>query len=82
MTDAFIQFGMAIFGLTALWWAMGTSPQLRRWAPVVGLAGQFFWFTFAWIAAGRGVDVRGLLILCVAYSAVYTRGVFIQWRAA
>lgn len=79
MTDALIQLCIAICGLTAMWWAMGNSPVLRRWAPVVGLASQVFWFTFAWLADRKGVDVRGLLVLCGAYTIVYVRGIFIHW---
>jgi hypothetical protein len=82
VADALVQFGIALFGLTALWWAMGHSQRLRRWAPVVGLVGQVFWFSFAWLAHRKGVDVRGLVVLCTAYTAVYVRGVIIQWRTA
>jgi hypothetical protein len=80
MTDALVQLGIASFGLTAIWWAMGNSPRLRRWAPVVGLVGQVFWFTFAWLSHRKGVDVRGLLVLCMAYTAVYVNGIFVQWK--
>lgn len=82
MADGLVQIGIALFGLTALWWAMGNQPRLRRWAPVVGLVGQVFWFSFAWLAHRQGVDVRGLVVLCVAYSFVYVRGIFVQRRPA
>jgi hypothetical protein len=81
VTSGLVQFGMALFGLTAMWWAMGNQPRLRRWAPVVGLVGQVFWFSFAWFAYRKGVDVRGLLVLCAAYTAVYARGCWVQWKA-
>lgn len=74
-----VQVGMSAFGLAALAFAMGSSPQLRRWAPVVGLVSQVFWFAFAWRTHRQGVDVRGLLVLCAAYTAVYLRGAVIQW---
>lgn len=80
MREGLIQAGIALFGLTALWWATGNTPRLRRWAPVVGLTGQVFWFAFAWSADRKGVDVRGLILLCSAYTVVYARAALIQWR--
>lgn len=79
MADALVQFGIALFGLTALWWALGNSVTLRRWAPIVGLCGQVFWLAFAWLAHRKGVDVRGLLVLCAAYSVVYARWILVWW---
>lgn len=71
------QLALAVFGLTALWLAMGSSPRGRRWAPVIGLAGQPAWITFAVQA-----QAWGLLALSLAYSAVYIRGAWVQWRPA
>ena len=68
---------MAAFGLTAMYLAMGNHPAGRKWAPVIGLAGQPFWAYFAWQTQGWG-----LAVLVVAYSAVYIRGIFLQWRPA
>lgn len=68
------QLLIALFGLTSIWLAMGNNPTGRRWAPVIGLAGQPFWFAFA-IDAGAW----GLLALVAAYSVVYLRGIYIQW---
>lgn len=73
----FEQLGMAVFGLTAMWMAMGHSARLRRWAPIVGLAGQPFWAAYAWDTQGWG-----LAILVIAYSGVYIRGAWLQWRPA
>jgi hypothetical protein len=79
VSPVFINLGLAAFGLTAMWWAMGHNPRLRRWAPVVGLCGQVFWFSFAWFVHKAGVDVFGLVLLCSAYTAVYLRGAWVQW---
>lgn len=70
-----IQFALAFFGLTAMWLAMGVSARGRRWAPIVGLCGQPFWIWFA-----IGVQAWGLLVLSLAYTAVYLRGAWLQWR--
>jgi hypothetical protein len=74
------QMLMAIFGLTAMWIGLGPADHpLRPWAPVIGLAGQPFWFALAWKAHHKGVDVRGLGFLCVAWTLVYVRGILVQW---
>lgn len=72
-----IQLALAIFGLTALFMATGHDPRARRWAPIVGLCGQPAWVIFS-IDAGAW----GLLALSIAYSAVYVRGIWLQWRKA
>lgn len=69
-----IQLALAVFGLTALFMATGHSPRARRWAPVVGLAGQPWWCLFAWQS-----NAWGLLALSIAYSVVYLRGAWVQW---
>lgn len=68
------QLLIALFGLSSIWLAMGNNPTGRRWAPIIGLAGQPFWFAFA-IDAGAW----GLLALVAAYSVVYLRGIYVQW---
>lgn len=77
MQAGLIQLALAFFGLTALWMATGNHPKARRWACVVGLAGQPFWIIFA-----VSVNAWGLLALSLAYSAVYARGAWVQWRRA
>ena len=73
--QAVIQLALAIFGLSAMFMAMGNNPRARRWAPIVGLCGQPFWIAFA-----IGTQSWGLLVLSLAYSAVYVRGAWVQWR--
>jgi hypothetical protein len=69
-----IQFFLAAFGLTSIYFAMGHNVTLRRWAPVIGLAGQPFWAVFAWQSEGWG-----LAILVAAYTLVYIQGIRMQW---
>ena len=73
MTQLFI----ALFGLTSIWLAMGRNVTGRKLAPVIGLIGQPFWFSFA-------LDTKawGLLALVGAYTVVYLRGALVQWRGA
>lgn len=69
-----VQLCIAIFGLSALWMAMGHNTRLRKWAPVLGLLGQPFWF-MATVPSGNW----GMVALCVAYTVVYVQGVRVQW---
>lgn len=68
------QLAIALFGLTALLFAMGSHPGRRKWAPVIGLAGQPFWF-LATIPTAQW----GMVALCCAYTLVYIRGIAMQW---
>lgn len=70
------QLAMAVFGLTAMAFAMGDNPTLRMLAPLIGLAGQPFWAWFAW-----KTKAWGLAVLVAAYSSVYAWGVWVQWGA-
>jgi hypothetical protein len=69
-----IQFALAFFGLSALFMATGHNATARRWAPIVGLYGQPFWCYFAVTS-----EAWGLLVLSLAYTAVYLRGAWVQW---
>lgn len=68
------QFLMALFGLTSIYCAMGNSPRLRKWAPIIGLAGQPAWFWFA----GQ-LQAWGLGVLALAYTLVFLNGIRVQW---
>lgn len=69
------QLGIAMFGLSALWMAVGNNPRARRWACIVGLGGQPFWIWFA-----LSSEAWGVLLLTAGYTAVYLRGAWVQWR--
>lgn len=71
-----IQVILAVFGLAALWMATGHSQRARRWAPIVGLCGQPAWLWFA-----ASVQAWGLFVLSLAYTAVYVRAAWVQWRS-
>jgi hypothetical protein len=57
--------------------AMGRSARGRKWAPLIGLAGQPLWIIFAF-----QVQAWGLIPLATAYAAVYARGAWVQWRVS
>ena len=70
------QLILAVCGLTALYLATCTESQTaRRWAPVVGLAGQPAWLWFAVTS-----NAWGLSLLSLVYSAVSVRGIWVQWK--
>ena len=69
------QFFIALFGLTAICFAMGAHQGRRKLAPIIGLAGQPFWF-----AATVPSDQWGMVALCVAYTVVYVHAAWVQWR--
>lgn len=68
------QLAIAVFGLTSMWMALGNSAPLRKWAPILGLVGQPFWFM-----ATVPTQQWGMVALCVAYTLVYANGVRVQW---
>lgn len=69
-----VQLFIAIFGASAIWLSQDSRPCRRRWAPVLGLAGQPFWLYAAWSSAQWGI-----LALSVLYTACWWRGLHGQW---
>jgi len=75
MNSILVQIALAGFGLTAMWLAMGRSTKGRKFAPIIGLLGQPFWLIFSCQS-----QAWGLMLLSVAWSFVYMRGIAVQWR--
>lgn len=69
------QLFLALFGLSSVAFAMGSSPIRRRWAPMIGLLGQPFWAHFAYQSGGWGMGV-----LVAAYTVVYIRAICANGR--
>lgn len=69
------QLAIALTGGLAIWLVNDRRAAWRRWASVVGLAGQPFWFHTAFVAEQWGV----LLLTCV-YTAAWLRGLRHEWR--
>lgn len=72
------QLLLAVFGLASAYMAVATlSPRARKWAPVVGLCGQPAWGSFAY---SLPLDLGWPLYITVAaFTAVYVRGIWVQW---
>jgi hypothetical protein len=75
MNGDVVQAGLAVFGIASLFMAMGHDERARRWAPLVGLAGQPFWLIFA-----SRTNAWGLMFTIAAFSAVYAHGAWRQWK--
>lgn len=76
MQPMLVQICIAVFGLTALAMALTGGDAALRWAPIVGLVGQPFWF-IATVPTGQW----GMVALCACYSLVYVFGVWKHWIA-
>jgi hypothetical protein len=68
-----IQIALVVFGVGAIYLTQSTNPALRRWAPIVGLAGQPFWYIAAW-------GQPGMLIVVTLYTFCWVQGIWNHWR--
>ncbi len=68
------QIAIAVFGVAAVWLSQSEELRQRRWAPVLGLLGQPFWF----IATIKGQQ-WGMVAICVLYSWAWGRGLYNNW---
>ncbi len=62
-----VQAALIIFGVLAVALTQSTNPAYRKWAPVVGLLGQPFWFLAAYPQPGM------LFVVCL-YTLVWAKG--------
>lgn len=68
------QIAIAVFGLSAIWMSQAPSDRSRKWAPVLGLCSQPFWFYATFTA-----EQWGILILSVFYTLAWMRGIKNHW---
>lgn len=68
------QLGIALFGVAAIWLSQDALESRRRWASVLGLAGQPFWF---W--ATFSAQQWGMFALCFLYSWSWFKGFRLHW---
>lgn len=69
-----IQLGIALTGIAAVWLSQDPNPSRQRYACLFGLAGQPFWFLSAWEAQQWGV-----FLLCCAYAVAWAKGFHTYW---
>jgi hypothetical protein len=68
------QIALAIFGVTAIWLSQDKDEKRRKYAPVLGLCGQPFWFYTAYIN-----QQWGIFVLCIFYTFSWYKGVKTYW---
>ena len=72
--ESISQAFIAVLGVSAVALTQDKNPRIRRWASVLGLVSQPFWFYSAWAA-----HQWGLLALCGLYTTVWSRGFYAAW---
>ena len=70
------QFFIALFGVSAVILAQSKSYERRRWASVLGLVGQPFWFWVSW-----HTQQWGIFFLSILYTMSWAVGFYRSWIA-
>lgn len=73
--DAFAQTVITCTGCTSLYLLASQSPRVRMWGAIVGLIGEPFWLTTAWIN-----EQAGIVLLAFVYGVNWTRIAFYNWK--
>lgn len=75
-SDQIVQTALALLGPTAIWLSQSRSQQFQRWACIVGLLGQPFWFWSVWQSGQWGVGV--VAFVC---ALAWLKGLWVHWLA-
>jgi hypothetical protein len=67
------QIGIAIFGVSAIWF-VGRREPWRRWGYICGLCSQPFWLVATWRA-----EQWGIFCLSLFYAYSWAQGVWNYW---
>jgi hypothetical protein len=70
----FVQCAIAVLGPLGIWMSQTKSERSRKWAVIVGLAGQPLWLYTAVYA-----HQWGNLVACSFYTVSWARGVYTYW---
>lgn len=68
------QLAIMLTGVSAAWILNGPEGGYRRYACLIGLAGQPFWFWSTW-SHGQW----GMFIVTAGFTLAYLRGVWLTW---
>ena len=71
------QIGIALVGVAAVWMSQDKRDNWRKWASIMGLIGQPFWFYATWKASQWG-----MFSLCFLYTYAWGRGFWNNWVKA
>lgn len=73
MTSWWVQGGIVVLSVCAIWMVNDGRAGVRRWAPLVGLLGQPFWFLATWQA-----EQWGMFAITFVYTGAWVRGLWTQ----
>ena len=68
------QIFIALTGFTAIYLTQQTNESLKRYACILGILGQPFWFYSSYTA-----EQWGIFALCFAYTWAWCIGVYNNW---
>ena len=68
------QIGIALCGVSAVWLSQDKNEKRRRWAPILGLIGQPFWFYSSYVA-----EQWGIFALSIMYTYGWAKGIKTYW---
>jgi hypothetical protein len=71
-----VQVAIGVTGVMAIILLHAKKPSVRRWSPVVGLAGQPFWLLISY-----NTQAWGMLFVSCLYTAVWAIGAYAAWFA-
>ncbi|CAN7657388.1 hypothetical protein LJR129_005150 [Acidovorax sp. LjRoot129] len=74
--DQIVQIVLAILGPAAIWLSQSRSVLLQRWACIVGLVSQPFWF-WAVMESGQW----GVAVVAIACALAWLKGLWVHWLA-
>ena len=75
-SDQLVQTAIAIMGPIAIWLSQSRRLRFQRWACIVGLMSQPFWFWATWDSGQWGVFVVAVVCLLA-----WLRGLWVHWIA-
>lgn len=68
------QIAIAVLCVSAVFLSQDAREDRRKWAPILGLLGQPFWFYATWKA-----QQWGIFALCFLYTYSWARGIRTYW---
>jgi nicotinamide riboside transporter PnuC len=66
---------IVVTGVLAIWLSQDALESRRKWAPILGLIGQPFWFYAAYTT-----EQWGIFVLCFFYTAAWAKGLYTYWK--
>ncbi len=72
--DTFAQIVITCTGCTSLYLLASQSPRVRMWGAIVGLIGEPFWLTTAYLNGQAGI-----VALAFVYGINWTRIAYCNW---